>query len=139
MCNDPPPRYSDFFAGKSRLPCNALPPRRTSSLSNPELTMITNSTSGTNLHEIAPAIYRINTPIQIPGGPDFNFSPYLIADDAPLLFHTGPRGLFPLVAEAIGKVLPIERLRYIGFSHIEADECGSLNQLLAAAPQAVAV
>jgi flavorubredoxin len=101
--------------------------------------MITNSTSGTNVHEIAGGIYRINTPIQIPGGPDFNFNQYLVADDDPLLFHTGPRRLFPLVAEAIGKVLPLERLRYVAFSHFEADECGSLNDFLAAAPASVPV
>jgi flavorubredoxin len=101
--------------------------------------MITNRTSGTNLHEIAPGIHRINTPIQIPGGPDFNFNQYLIAGDEPLLFHTGPRRMFPLVAEAIGKVLPLERLRYIAFSHYEADECGALNDFLAAAPGAEAV
>jgi flavorubredoxin len=101
--------------------------------------MITNSTSGTNVHEIAGGIYRINTPIQIPGGPDFNFNQYLVADDDPLLFHTGPRRLFPLVAEAIGKVLPLARLRYVAFSHFEADECGSLNDFLAAAPASVPV
>ena len=98
--------------------------------------MITNSNSGTNLHEIAPGIYRINTPIAIPGGPDFNFNQYLIADDEPLLFHTGPKRMFPLVAEAIGKALPVEKLRYIAFSHYEADECGALNDFLAAAPRA---
>jgi flavorubredoxin len=98
--------------------------------------MITNAASGTNLHEIARGIYRINTPIQIPGGPDFNFNQYLVAGDAPLLFHTGPRRMFPLVAEAIGKVLPVERLRYVAFSHYEADECGSLNDFLALAPAA---
>ena len=101
--------------------------------------MITNAASRTNLHEIAPGIYRINTPIQIPGGPDFNFNQYLIADEQPLLFHTGPRRMFPLVAEAIGKVLPLEQLRYVAFSHFEADECGSLNDFLAAAPAAVPV
>lgn len=90
----------------------------------------------TQVHEVAAGIYRINTPIAIPGGPDFNFNQYLVADDAPLLFHTGPRRLFPLVAEAIGKVLPLESLRYVGFSHFEADECGSLNDYLAAAPHA---
>jgi flavorubredoxin len=101
--------------------------------------MITNSASGTNVHEVTSGIYRINTPIQIPGGPDFNFNQYLVADDDPLLFHTGPRRMFPLVAEAIGKVLPLERLRYVAFSHFEADECGSLNDFLAAAPAAVPV
>jgi len=101
--------------------------------------MITNSSSGTNLHEIAAGIYRINTPVEIPGGTGFNFNQYLVADDEPLLFHTGPRRLFPLTAEAIGKVLPLDRLRYVAFSHYEADECGSLNDFLAAAPAAVPV
>jgi flavorubredoxin len=101
--------------------------------------MITNSTSGTNLHEIAPGIYRINTPVEIPGGVGFNFNQYLLAGDEPLLFHTGPRRMFPLVAEAIGSVLPVSRLRYVAFSHFEADECGSLNDFLAAAPSAVPV
>jgi flavorubredoxin len=93
----------------------------------------------TNVHEIAAGIFRINTPIQIPGGPDFNFNQYLIADDEPLLFHTGPKRMFPLVAEAIGTVLPLASLRHIAFSHYEADECGSLNDFLAAAPHAQAV
>ncbi len=102
--------------------------------------MITNAASGTNLHEIARGIYRINTPIEIPGGPGaFNFNQYLLAGDEPLLFHTGPRRMFPLVAEAIGKVLPLQKLRYVAFSHFEADECGSLNHFLAAAPAAVPV
>jgi flavorubredoxin len=69
----------------------------------------------------------------------FNFNQYLVDDDEPLLFHTGPRGLFPLTAEAIGKIMPLERLRYVAFSHYEADECGSLNDFLAAAPAAVPV
>jgi flavorubredoxin len=98
--------------------------------------MITNKQSGTNLHEIAPGIYRINTPIEIPGAGGFNFNQYLVADDEPLLFHTGPRRMFPLIAEAIGKIVPLERLRYVAFSHFEADECGSLNDFLAAAPSA---
>ena len=101
--------------------------------------MITNSTSGTNLHEIASGIYRINTPVEIAGGMGFNFNQYLVADDEPLLFHTGPRHLFSLTAEAIGKVLPVEELRYIAFSHYEADECGSLNDFLAVARSAVPV
>jgi flavorubredoxin len=97
--------------------------------------MLTNASSGTNVHEIASGIYRINTPIDIPAGA-FNFNQYLVADDAPLLFHTGPRRLFPLVAEAIGKVLPLSSLRHVAFSHFEADECGALNDFLASAPGA---
>jgi flavorubredoxin len=102
--------------------------------------MITNTQSGTNIHEVADGIYRINTPVSMNGAADqFNFNQYLIVDDAPMLFHTGPRQLFALVSEAICAVLPIERLRYIGLSHFEADECGALNSLLAAAPEAVPV
>jgi flavorubredoxin len=98
--------------------------------------MITNSTSGTNVHEIADGIYRINTPVDLPDGAAFSFNQYLIVDDEPVLFHTGARALFPVVSEAIGAVMPIERLRHVAFSHVEADECGALNQLLAAAPAA---
>ncbi len=98
---------------------------------------ITNSNSGTNVHEVADGIYRINTPLALPGGQGFSFNQYLIVDDEPLLFHTGPRKMFPLVREAVASVLPVEQLRYIGFSHVEADECGSLNEWLAAAPQSV--
>ena len=99
--------------------------------------MITNAASGTNVHEIADHIYRINTPVVFPGGAgEFSFNQYLIADDAPLLFHTGPRRMFPLVSEAVARVMPLRSLRYIGFSHYEADECGSLNDFLAVAPNA---
>ena len=101
--------------------------------------MITNTQSGTNVHEIAPGIYRVNTPVTMPGDMKFNFNQYLIVDDAPMLFHTGLRQLFPVVSEAIRAVMPLERLRYVGLSHFEADECGALNQFLAAAPQAVPV
>jgi len=99
--------------------------------------MITNPHTRTNVDEIADGIYRINTPVDVPGGPAFNFNQYLLVDDEPLLFHTGPRQLFPVVHEAIASLMPVERLRYVGFSHVEADECGSLNLLLGAAPQAV--
>jgi flavorubredoxin len=102
--------------------------------------MITNSNSGTNVHEIAAGVFRINTPVVLPGGAgEFNFNQYLIVDDEPLVFHTGPRRMFPLVTEAVGNILPVGKLRYIAFSHFEADECGSLNDFLAAAPNAVPV
>lgn len=97
--------------------------------------MITDSQSGTNVHEITDGIYRINTPVVSNGGGGFSFNQYLVAAEEPLLFHTGPRQMFPLVREAVSSILPVERLRYIGFSHVEADECGSLNEWLAAAPQ----
>lgn len=97
---------------------------------------ITNTQSGTNVHEVADGIYRINTPVSIPGGPGgFSFNQYVIVDDQPLLFHTGPRRMFPLVREAVASVMAVERLRHIAFSHVEADECGSLNEWLGVAPQ----
>ena len=99
--------------------------------------MITNPQAGTNVREIADGIYRINTPIDFPDGQGFSFNQYLLVGDEPLLWHTGPRRMFPLVSEAIAAVMPIERLRYIGLSHFEADECGAINELLAAAPAAV--
>lgn len=98
---------------------------------------VTNRQSGTNVHEITDGIYRISTPVLIQGAGGFSFNQYLIRDDEPLLFHTGPRKMFSLVREAVARVLPIETLRYIAFSHVEADECGSLNEWLAAAPQSV--
>jgi flavorubredoxin len=69
-----------------------------------------------------------------PGG--FSFNQYLVVDEKPLLFHTGPRKMFPLIREQIEKVMPLERLRYVAFSHVESDECGALPDFLAAAPQA---
>ena len=84
--------------------------------------------------EIVDGIYRISTwiPDVTPDG--FTFNQFLIAADQPLLFHTGPRGMFPLVAEAVAKVLPVESLRWISFGHVESDECGSMNMWLTAAP-----
>ena len=96
--------------------------------------MITNTQSGTRLDEVAPATYRISTPVEIvPGG--FTFNQYLLTGEEPLLFHTGPRRMFPLVREAIAAVMPVEGLRWLAFSHVEADECGALNDLLAVAPR----
>jgi flavorubredoxin len=99
---------------------------------------ITNQQSGTRIDEIADGIFRICTPVAaIPGG--FTFNQYLIQDESPLLFHTGLRHLFELTREAVASIIPVGRLRYVAFSHVEADECGSLNQWLAAAPHAVPV
>jgi flavorubredoxin len=89
------------------------------------------------IDEIARDIYRINVAMPaafFPGG--FSFNQYLVVDEQPLLFHTGPRRLFPLVREQIEKVMPLDALRWLGFSHVEADECGSLPDFLLAAPQA---
>jgi flavorubredoxin len=90
----------------------------------------------TTITEIAPDIFRINTFIS-----DFNlgFSQFLVRDDEPLLFHTGMRGIFPIVHEAVGKLIDASKLRWVGFSHFESDECGSLNEWQAVAPDATAV
>jgi flavorubredoxin len=98
--------------------------------------MITNTETRTAIDEIADGIHRIHTPVELPGGQRFSFNQYLLVDDEPLLFHTGPRRMFALVREAIAAVMPVERLRHVAFSHTEADECGSLNDWLAVAPNA---
>ena len=99
---------------------------------------ITNTQSGTRVDEIAPRIYRISTPVPpsaMPGG--FTFNQILIADERPLLFHTGQRRMFPLVREAVAHVLgSADKLRYVSFSHVEQDESGALNEWLAVAPHA---
>ena len=99
---------------------------------------VTNKQTNTNVAEICDGVFRISTPLPpnpaLPGG--FTFNQYLIVDDEPLLFHTGPRKLFPVVREAIETVIPASSLRYLGLSHFEADECGSLNEFLEIAPRA---
>jgi flavorubredoxin len=87
----------------------------------------------TRTTEIAAGIYQLTT---FPPGAPLGFNQYLIADDQPLLFHTGLRALFPNVSGAVTTVLPVSSLRYITFGHVEADECGSMNSWLAAAPHA---
>jgi flavorubredoxin len=91
----------------------------------------------TTIDEVADGIYRISTPVppsEFPGG--FSYNRYLVADDEPLLFHLGHRKLFDATAEAVARVLPVESLRWLSFGHLEADECGALNQFLAVAPNA---
>jgi len=91
----------------------------------------------TTVDEIATGIYRLSTwvpDIAPPAG--FTFNQFLVDGEDPLLFHTGPRAMFALVSAAVARVLPVERLRWIAFGHVEADECGSMNQWLASAPRA---
>jgi len=100
--------------------------------------MLTNSHTGTRIDEVAAGIYRVNTPMQVPGIPGgFNYSQYLIVDDEPVIFHAGLRNSFPVVSEAIAKVIPLDRIRHVGYSHFEGDESGAVNEFLAVAPQAV--
>ncbi len=90
----------------------------------------------TRTDEIAEHIYRISTyvPDAAPGGLTFN--QFLIDAEQPLLYHTGPRQMYPKVAEAISRIRPVEGLRWIAFGHVESDECGAMNDFLAAAPEA---
>ena len=83
--------------------------------------------------EVVDGIHRFSTFIPEVGIP---FNQYLVTADEPLLFHTGMRGLFPLVSEAVGRVMPLDRLRWISFGHYEADECGAMNEWMAVAPDA---
>lgn len=88
------------------------------------------------IDEIAQDLYRISVYVE---DFDLQFNHFLIRDDEPLLFHTGMRGMFPLVREAVARVIDPRHLRWIGWSHFETDECGALNQWLAEAPQATPV
>jgi len=90
----------------------------------------------TQINEIAPDIFRIST--FVPEG-NLQFCQFLVRDEEPLLFHTGMNALFPAVREAVEKIIPIESLKWIGFSHFEADECGSLPQWQQLAPESTAI
>jgi flavorubredoxin len=90
----------------------------------------------TKVDEIAPRIYRLSTLMPEIGPTGFTFNQFLLDDDEPLLFHTGHRSMFPSVRDAIAQVVPVEQLRWIAFGHVESDECGAMNELLAAAPRA---
>src|SRR4051812_9089146 len=89
-----------------------------------------------NVDQIAERIYRISTYVPDIGPTGFTFNQFLVDAEEPLLYHTGMRGIFPIVSEAVGRVLPVESLRWIAFSHLEADENGAMNEFLAVAPHA---
>jgi flavorubredoxin len=90
----------------------------------------------TTVDEIADRIYRMSTFVPQIGPTGFTFNQFLIDADEPTIFHTGPRGMFPSVSEAVGSVVPLDRLRWIMFGHLESDECGAMNHFLEAAPRA---
>jgi flavorubredoxin len=91
----------------------------------------------TKVDEIAQGIFRLSTHVpEIAPPAGFTFNQFLILADEPLLFHTGPRRMFPLVHEAVGRLIAPEQLRWITFGHYEADECGAMNDWLATAPRA---
>lgn len=93
----------------------------------------------TRVDEIAAGVYRLSTlvPDLTPDG--FTFNQFLVEADEPLLFHCGHRRMFPLISEAAARVMPLDRLRWISFGHVEADECGAMNDWLAVAPHAQVV
>src|SRR4051794_32197721 len=94
-------------------------------------------TMETKIDEIAPDIFRLSTYVDAIAPPaGFTFNQFLVRGEQPFLFHTGMRQLFPLVSAAVGSLIPLEDLRWISFAHVEADECGAVNQFLAAAPAA---
>jgi flavorubredoxin len=95
---------------------------------------MTTDTNTTTVDEIADGIYRISTFVPEVGPTGFSFNQFLVVADEPLLFHAGMRGLFPLVSEAVNRVVPVESLRWITFGHVEADESGAMNMWLASAP-----
>lgn len=90
----------------------------------------------TEVAEIAAGVYRFSTYV---AEADFMFNQFLLDGEEPMLFHAGPRRMFPLVAAAFASVRPIEELRWVAFAHVEADECGAMNSWLAAAPRAQVV
>jgi flavorubredoxin len=94
-------------------------------------------TMETTTDEIAPDIFRMSTFVPEVGPTGFTFNQFLIRADEPLLFHTGPRAMYPSINAAVAKLIPVEALRWIAFGHVESDECGSMNQWLEAAPRAV--
>jgi flavorubredoxin len=94
----------------------------------------------TQIDEIAERIYRLSTFVpEIAAPMGFTFNQFLIDADEPFLFHCGPRAMYPLILAAMTKVMPVERLRWIGFGHVESDECGAMNLWLAAAQNAQVV
>ncbi len=93
----------------------------------------------TKVHEIADGVYRLSTAVDEVPPQGFTFNQFLVDGEEPLLFHTGPRQLFPLVSNATSRVMPVERLRWIAFGHFEADECGAMNDWLTAAPRSTVV
>lgn len=91
----------------------------------------------TRIEEIADGIVRLSTLVlEIAPPAGFTFNQFLVRGDEPLLFHTGPRRMFPSVRDAVARLMPPERLRWIAYGHFEADECGAMNEWLAIAPRA---
>src|SRR5690348_16925626 len=90
----------------------------------------------TSITEIAADVFRISVFV-----PEINleFSHFLVRDDEPLLFHAGLRGMFPLLRDAVSRLIDVSKIRHIGFSHFESDECGGLNHWLATSPTSQAV
>jgi flavorubredoxin len=93
----------------------------------------------TKTAEIADGVFRFSTAVDGIGPQSFTFNQFLIQADEPLLFHLGHRGMFGQISEAVARVTPLERIRWLSFGHVEADECGGMNAWLAAAPNATVI
>jgi len=87
----------------------------------------------TTISEIAPDIFRICTYV---GDVGMQFNQFLVRDHEPLLYHTGMKAMFPVVRDAVAKLINPANLSWLAFSHFEADECGALNEFLSVAPGA---
>jgi flavorubredoxin len=92
----------------------------------------------TKVSEIASGIFRLSTFVPELGPTGFTFNQFVVMGDEPLMFHTGLRKMFGLNRDALAKILPPEKLRWISFGHFEADECGAMNEWLEVAPNAQA-
>ncbi|HEX2212878.1 MAG TPA: MBL fold metallo-hydrolase, partial [Mycobacterium sp.] len=93
----------------------------------------------TTVEQIGTDVYRLSTYIPEITEHGFTINQFLLTGDEPFLFHCGQRQLFPMVSEAVNRVMPLEKLRWISLGHVEADECGAVNLLLNAAPNAEVV
>jgi flavorubredoxin len=93
-------------------------------------------TDSSDVDEVADGIYRISSWLPgAAGGRGLTVNQFLVLADEPLLFHTGLRSSFPATVAAVARLVPLDRLRWLSFGHVEADECGAMNDYLAAAPR----
>jgi flavorubredoxin len=104
---------------------------------NPARRQPTETTMETKVYEIADGVFRLSTYVpEIAPPAGFAFNSFLVRGEEPLLFHTGLRRMFPLNRDAVAKLIPLGKLRWISFGHFEADESGAMNEWLAVAPNA---
>ena len=89
----------------------------------------------TSIDEVADGIYRVSSLVpRAVAGRDVTVNQFVVLADEPLVFHAGLRSCFRATAAAVAGLVPLDRLRWLSFGHVEADECGAMNLYLAAAP-----